>query len=199
MCSARWTRPSATRSSPRATATRSRCWSFRARGARWISPADSDCPRGNRSRARSNRATRGASFNFPPTPSCSFSRPPRSLWVIPSFSSGPPRRSASTWPRPTRRRTPASSTWVCVSSLVTRSYDPPLTVLQPPTTVTGYIGRSPQPPTPTRTRIGAPGTALRRQRDSTRMSPRSSSTRPHGPKRGEAFPRQRPSSSAPLN
>ena len=67
-CTARWMRRSATRSSRRATATRSRCSSCRAPGAPPTSRAGSGCPAASRSPARSNRATCGAS-------ACSLPRP----------------------------------------------------------------------------------------------------------------------------
>ena len=56
-CTARWMPPSATGSSPRATATRSPCSSCRAPGAPPTSPAGSGCRTANRSPARSSRAT----------------------------------------------------------------------------------------------------------------------------------------------
>ena len=77
-CTAPWMPRSATRSSRRATATRSRCSSCHAPGTPWTSPAGSDCPATSPSTARSNRATPAASSNFPATPRCSSSPRPQS-------------------------------------------------------------------------------------------------------------------------
>ena len=109
-CTGPWMPRSATRSSPRATATRSPCSSCRARGTSPTSPAGSGCPPASRSPARSSRATRGASTCSPPTHDCSSSPRRRSPSATRCCSTAPPRRSGSTWPRPARRWTPACST-----------------------------------------------------------------------------------------
>ena len=64
-CTARSMRPSATRSSRRATATRSRCLSCRAPGTRQNSQAGSAFPAASRWPARSKRATHDASAQLP--------------------------------------------------------------------------------------------------------------------------------------
>jgi hypothetical protein len=74
---------SASRSSPRATATRSPSSSCRAPGTRRSSPADSDCPHVTRSQQDRARATRQRALRSRPRRSCSSSRLPPSLSATP--------------------------------------------------------------------------------------------------------------------
>ena len=78
---------SATRSSPRAMATRSPCSSCRAPGTSRTLPAGSAFPLVIRLPARSSRATPRAWRRFPPRRSCSSSPPRQSRWAIHSCCS----------------------------------------------------------------------------------------------------------------
>ena len=98
-----------------------------------------------------------------PTPSCSSSPRPQSRSATRCCCTVPPRRSASTWLRPALRWTPGCSRSAGASSSRTRSSAPPPTARQRPTTATACIARWPRPPTPKRTRTGAPGTAPERR------------------------------------
>ena len=158
---ARSTPRSAIRSSRRATATRSRCWSCRARGTPPSWPAGSGFPAASRWPARSNRATperlARTSVRHPAA------RPRRGGGAARrpgAPRAGPPRPSASASAAGrTRQSTPACSRSERGSSSRTRSSAPPPTATASPTTATGCIAPSPKPPIPRRTRTGAPGTA----------------------------------------
>ena len=165
-CTARWMRPSATRSSRRATATRSRCSSCREPGHPAELAGGFGFPGSQPVAGKIEQSYVQRLLELPSDTRLLVARrrrrAPRRPRAPPPCRRDPRSRHDG---RPARRWTPGCSRSGRASSSRIHSSDPPPTARRPTTTATACIAPSPKPPTPRPTRIGAPGTAPAPRRD----------------------------------